>query len=401
MIEEKELYKELADTVIYRSGHQNIIWAEDLFDVQIVPYSGKLKEIPAYEEIAPRLELYGLVIVKHRNRDIQVVDAKADVEKNRLYISESLYRACWHEIRDSIAGAMSERHIDAEPAACVDRSLLQRRKLARPQVKQVDSWERRKQSLLDNREYMFYYDVDGDTFHDRDCRELLKINPEHFQAAKTRPEGMGYCPRCTHRLYARIACYPNSREVDAVEHFIRRHHVGREQWIAYVEDFNMKIHITTLAEIRVFCHEDSWIIRMDENGVMNLWHNNYIRTDDGDRYIVDGFHEQGYKSKNLKFLLDTISQYDWTVYHREPNANDEKPEEGKTEQVIERDNTDKLQSLPERKPVPGQPTSDLENTTKTEHELPILHTLFDRVRSIPVAQSVMARLEELRQAKGK
>ena len=348
MIEEKELYKELAGAVIYRSGHQNIIWAEDLFDVQIVPYSGKLKEIPAYDEIAPRLELYGLVIVKHRNRDIQVVDTKADVEKNRLYISESLYRACWHEIRDSIAGAMAERHIDAEPASCVDRSLLQRKKPTRPQIKQVDSWERRKQSLLDNREYIFYYDADGDTFHDRDCRELLKVNPEHFQAAKARPEGIGYCPRCAHRLYARIACYPNSKEVDAVEHFVRRHHIGREQWMAYVEDFNMKIHITTLSEVRIFCHEDSWMILVGENEEMSLWHNNYIRTGDGSRYIVDGFHEQGYKSKNLKFLLDVISRYDWTTYHQEPDACDEKFESEKSEVVIKPDQPSDSKALPEK-----------------------------------------------------
>lgn len=401
MIEEKELFKEFANALIFNSGHQNIIWAEDLFDIQIVPYSGKLKEIPEYSQMAPRLELYGLVIVKHRSRDIQIVDVKADVEKNRLYISESSYRAYWHEMRESIAWAMSERHIDAEPASCVDRSLLRRKKPARSQIKPVDPWERRKQSLLDNRECMFYYDKDGDTFHDRDCRELSKINSQTFQAAKTRPEGMGYCPKCAHRLYARIACYPNSKEVDAVEHLIRRHFIGREQWMTYVEDFDMKIHVTTLSEVRVFCHEDSWIIRISEDGSMSLWHNNYIRTDAGGRYIVDGFHEQGYKTKNLKFLLDVISRYDWTAYHQEPDECEGKAGLDEAEAVIGPNEADSPEpSLEKISPQP-QPAWGHEDAVKTECDRPILRTFFDRALSNPITQSVMARLEELRKAKEK
>lgn len=395
MIEEKELYREPAEAIILGSGYQDTIWAEDLFDVSIVPYSGKLKAIPEYSQIQPRLELYGLIIVRHRSREIQIVEARADISENRLYISENLYRSHWHDIRESIAGAMEGRHIASEPASCVDRSLLKRNKPAQPQVQQADSWERRKQSLLDNRECLFYYGENGESFHDRDCRELHKINPQKFQASKMRPEGMAYCPRCAYRLYARIACYPVGKEIDAVEHFVRRHHIGQEQWMIYVEDFGMRIHITSLSEVRVSCHEDSWIIRVSENREMSLWHNNYIRTDDGGRYITGGFHEQGFKSKNLKFLLDVIGRYDWTAYHVETDACDEVATPETTAPLIPPSVPDELSAPRE---MPAQIAQLPDDAGKAERRLPVIQTLFDKARANPITQSIMARLEELRQA---
>ena len=65
----------------------------------------------------------------------------------------------------------------------------------------------------------------------------------------------------------------------------------------------------------VKCNEDTWIIKIDPNREMSLWHNNYIRVGNSDRYITDGFHEQHIQSDNLKYLMNYIGEYNWQEYH--------------------------------------------------------------------------------------
>lgn len=170
---------------------------------------------------------------------------------------------------------------------------------------------------MDDPKNLFYYGGTNGVIHDRDCPELKKIDPKDLQASATGPEELGYCPRCAYRLYARVACAPISKEVDAVEHLVRRHHIGIGRWIHYVEDEGLKLHVLSLTEYQASCNKDSWMIRVDEDGKMHLWHNNYIHTDDGGRYVTTGLHDQGIVSKNLILMFDLICHYDWT-YHLVP-----------------------------------------------------------------------------------
>lgn len=84
----------------------------------------------------------------------------------------------------------------------------------------------------------------------------------------------------------------------------------------------------SLTEYQASCNKDSWMIQVDEDGKMHLWHNNYIHTDDGGRYVTTGLHDQGIVSKNLTLMFDLICHYDWT-YHLVSG------EEAKTEEAEE------------------------------------------------------------------
>lgn len=102
MVLEKELYKNAAENPIYWSDYENIIWAEDLFDIQIVPYPKTLKVIPGYETFKNRLEPYGLVVVEHKSFSIRIIDTIADVTTNRLYIAKNVFTKFWDDIKLSI-----------------------------------------------------------------------------------------------------------------------------------------------------------------------------------------------------------------------------------------------------------------------------------------------------------
>ena len=212
---------------------------------------------------------------------------------------------------------MAEHGLPVNPGSCLDLQFMPSPKAKQKKIQPVDVWTRRKQSLLDDSRNLFYYGGTNGVIHDRDCPELKKINPKDLQASATGPEELGYCPRCAYRLYARVACAPISKEVDAVEHLVRRHHIGISRWIHYVEDEGLKLHVLSLTEYQASCNKDSWMIRVDEDGKMHLWHNNYIHTDDGGRYVTTGLHDQGIVSKNLTLMFDLICHYDWT-YHLVP-----------------------------------------------------------------------------------
>lgn len=314
MISEKELYRTQAEWALTHTRYPDVIWAEDLFDITIVPYQGSIRKLPHYADMKDRLELYGLIVVMHTIQEVRILECRADVEKNRLYIVEGIFRKFWKEIRKSIANAMAEHGLRVNPGACLDLEFMPDPKEKQKKIQPVDTWTRRKQSLLDDPKNLFYYGGEDGLIHDRDCPEMKRIDPKNLQASTTGPEELGYCPRCAYRLYARVACAPVSKEVDAVEHLVRRHHIGISRWIHYVEDEGLKLHVLSLTEYQAFCNKDSWMIRVDADGKMHLWHNNYIHTDDGGRYVTMGLHDQGIVSKNLTLMFDLICHYDWT-YH--------------------------------------------------------------------------------------
>lgn len=331
MISEKKLYETQAEWALNHTRYPDVIWAEDLFDITLVPYQGSIRKLPHYADMKDRLELYGLIVVMHTIQEVRILECMADVAENRLYITEGVFRKFWKEIRKSIASAMAEHSLRVNPGACLDLEFMPDPKEKRKKAQPVDTWTRRKQSLLDDPKNLFYYGGKDGLIHDRDCPEMKKIDPKDLQASTTGPKELGYCPRCAYRLYARVACAPVSKEVDAVEHLVRRHHIGISRWIHYVEDEGLKLHVLSLTEYQASCNKDSWMIRVDEDGKMHLWHNNYIHTDDGGRYVTMGLHDQGIVSKNLTLMFDLICHYDWT-YHL---VSEEDGEMEKTEELSE------------------------------------------------------------------
>lgn len=92
MISEKKLYETQAEWALNHTRYPDVIWAEDLFDITIVPYQGSIRKLPHYADMKDRLELYGLIVIMHTIQEVRILECRADVAGNRLYITEEVWK---------------------------------------------------------------------------------------------------------------------------------------------------------------------------------------------------------------------------------------------------------------------------------------------------------------------
>lgn len=92
MISEKKLYETQAEWALNHTRYPDVIWAEDLFDITIVPYQGSIRKLPHYADMKDRLEIYGLIVVMHTIQEVRILDfaRKRCGEYGREYIEQIL-----------------------------------------------------------------------------------------------------------------------------------------------------------------------------------------------------------------------------------------------------------------------------------------------------------------------
>jgi hypothetical protein len=110
-------------------------------------------------------------------------------------------------------------------------------------------------------------------------------------------------------------------------------------------ELGMKFHATDLDEMQVVYEEDTWLIKGLNSMKLSLWHNNYVKTSETERYITDGFHNQNVgDKKDLQQILQYIEGYSWQVHlEHEKEKENQRTKEAVTEKrkVMEEDKVTK------------------------------------------------------------
>lgn len=176
----------------------------------------------------------------------------------------------------------------------------------------VSSDKRRKASLMDNPRMLYAYSIKARTLHDRDCMRLGEIPNSEFQMLSEFDDGMNTCPWCYRRALIRSGVGDDRRHISAFERFFGEGHVlNAELYVLMIENkAQLKWISGNVVQIKV--REDTWQISRTPEGY-RLWHNNYIRTDDGARYFTNGFHPQTTHCWDSlsKLLIEWVVSYSW------------------------------------------------------------------------------------------
>ena len=194
----------------------------------------------------------------------------------------------------------------------------------------------RKQSLMDNPKMLYFYSDNSRYYHDKECDDVKDIIAERFRASDTMPDGKEMCPKCRRKLLFRIACYPNTRQMPICDRIFKKHHVSDGRIQHYVMDVGMKFHATDYSQMHVEGIEDNWIIKGLDSDIIELWHNNYVKTSSTERYITDGYHNQKVDRDTLGQLLNYIETYSWQKHLQHEGIKIEK-EEPKLENIAVND----------------------------------------------------------------
>ena len=156
---------------------------------------------------------YILIVVDHKLRRIEAVDVFADVDQNRLYIQRDKYKHCRIDLLKSMARYMESNYVLGKPGDCIQLVKKEQSVPKRKQPHVVSKAEKRKQSLLDNHAYAYFYEEGATRFHDRSCSLLHDISGDKLSGLTEYPSGIPSCKRCRYIALVRDGCSPHVRDI--------------------------------------------------------------------------------------------------------------------------------------------------------------------------------------------
>ena len=331
---EKLIYQDCFEDLFNKTHQDLFLWGEDLADKRLIPYAGKLKDLPAYDSFSDRLIDCGLIIINPSGTTpVRCITSRLDEFSGRIYIAEDSFNSIWRSLRRSVLlGIRLEEQtkpdIDSarlvrKPEDIVVLDYLHRtgslpvfenhRIIYKPKALTME--EKRllsaRQSALDNRKNLYFYSRTGGEVHDRDCYLLKNISNADFIGSEEHPEDLPDCPHCFRTLLLRIGCYPSAKEIPFCNRIFTTFGLRTGQLNRYVTTEGIRFHARSLTEMTVTHGEDTWLIKIAD-GHLHLWHNNYVKTSETERYLTSGFHDQGVEADiNLKKILNYIVGYTW------------------------------------------------------------------------------------------
>ena len=331
---EKELYKSIAEDLMLEKPYDDYIWGEDLYDLNIMVYSGGFGDISTFNLIKDDILKCGLFFYDRKKDYLRIEMVRIFEPTGDVYIGEKLFNSIWKSLRQSIKIGIDQAPKDAERVAetpedtvCLDLlgDSIKTPKLTTNGIKyhtlQPSEEEKRlksrRQSLMDNRDMIFCYSKQGGYVHDKYCPVVPLINDEDFMASAVMPDGVDKCHRCRMMMAVREACKPKPKQIAPICALFSRSGIGIKYVEKLIYEKGYRLFLNTPDELTIETKEDHWFVRIHSNGKLTIWHNNYSKISDTERYIRDGFHKQGDFGKSLQKVLEYIEGYSWEKFHVE------------------------------------------------------------------------------------
>ena len=323
-----DLFKDKVDRL---TNIDDYAWGEELFEFPIIVFTKGGKTIPKYKSIYQSGVRVGLITINPLVAGmIEVVPALYEPSSKRIFIKDTQFNKYWIYLRESI-----KIGIDNNYNYCVEKGIKNpedivdlralwdscqepfikdgtiQYKVRKQEKNSREQRKRNRQSKIDDPNNIYFYSSNENgsrRIHDKECKELNYITDGSFTGSPDVPDGYILCPKCKRQLMIRIGCHPNTKQIPVCSRFFQEHRVSTAA-IQKMIDRGITFHATNMSIMTINGIEDTWQIRAAGEGV-SLWHNNYVRVSDTERYITDGFHKQNCKG-NMSYMLNYIEGYTW------------------------------------------------------------------------------------------
>ncbi|WP_405375491.1 hypothetical protein [Pseudobutyrivibrio sp.] len=326
------LYAELFKDIEYKlTNIDDYAWGEELYEFPLIVYTKNRSTIPNYGRVCQEAVEVGLITINsHAEGMIEVVPALYWPTNKNIYIKDDIFNKYWRYLRKSIAIGIEnnpeycQEHGIEKPEDIVELRILRdynhepyiqggkiKLKIRKQEQPKQTELKRARQSKLDNPKNIFFYSSNRDgsrQLHDKECEVLASIPDEKFMGSPDVPDGYILCRKCKRKLLIRMGCYPNTKQIPTCSGFFQKYRVSTTE-LERMVDMGMTFHAEDMSVMTINGIEDTWQLRAVGDRV-SLWHNNYVKLSDTERYITDGFHDQKCKG-NMTYMLHYIEGYTW------------------------------------------------------------------------------------------
>lgn len=166
-------------------------------------------------------------------------------------------------------------------------------------------------------DYKFVYSPNKWILHDKTCRFVAWMNPENNYA--TAKAGDIYrLPLCQHcRRESMTRMISGNDCFDMYNDAFNKAGVTTEQLHKLIFEKEFLLEGSYDDSISIVYGQDKWRLQPVMDDRVILWHGNYIRTFDGDRFYTKGYHKQYEEAITWKEAFAAILRYDYEKYHKE------------------------------------------------------------------------------------
>lgn len=333
VVSEKVLYEaEVSKLLESKPVLYEVLWAEDLVDYTIKVTPVPLKRHSDYASLKRNLSNRYLAFMNTAGRGhLRILVCTIDAKQKILYLNETEFNGIWRFLKSAINRAIEIQREENQgcsinkPEDILDLSELYRQGYA-VEIKndilcyvemEISEEERffisERDRILGKKNNIYFYAVQGNRYHDRDCLNVKFINAKDLRASVEKPEKLCACTKCHRRLLMRKATLLHPNQIRAIDNsFFIPNDISDFQLEKIVEQYGFVFEMMDHRTLKVFNGEDSWIIRL-YGDVYTLFHNNYKMVESG-RRIRGGYHDQNVRSESLMVLFEYIHEYSFNKH---------------------------------------------------------------------------------------
>lgn len=166
-------------------------------------------------------------------------------------------------------------------------------------------------------DYKFVYSPNKWILHDKTCRFVEKMNPDNNYATSKAGDiyRLPLCQYCKRESMTRMISGNDCFEL--YNELFNKAGVTTEQLYKLIFDKEFLLEGSYDDVISIMYGQDKWRLQPVADDRVILWHGNYIRTFDGDRFYKKGYHKQYEEPITWKDAFAAILRYDYEKYHKE------------------------------------------------------------------------------------